>query len=166
MPTFLALAQAVARDSGTVSDLTAPATVTGQTGRLSRIVNWTADAYGDIQRRRDDWRWLRREFSGQTIAAVQRYASTGLSISSRFKHWVFHSDGGEPTFSIFKTADGQSGEGWLAYVPWHEFRRIYLFGSAADDTGKPAYVTVDPQNKLVLYPIPVNAGWKLAHLAD
>ena len=152
MSSFLELAQAVARDSGTVSDLTAPPTVTGQTGRLLRIVNWTAEGYRDIQRRRDDWRWLRREFSGQTIAAVPRYALN--TTSERFKHWVFHSDDGENTFSIYLTADGQAGEGWLTYVPWDQFRRTRLFGSAAAHTGKPGYITVDPLNRLVVYPIP------------
>lgn len=152
MSTFLELCQAVARDSGTVSDLTAPSTVIGQTGRLLRIVNWTAEGYRDIQRRRDDWRWLRREFSGQTIATVSRYALN--TTSERFKHWVFHSDSGEDTFSVYLTSAGQTGEGWLRYVPWDDFRRTRLFGSAAADTGKPRDITVDPLNRLVVHPIP------------
>ncbi len=152
MSSFLQLCQDVARDSGTVSDLTAPSAVTSQTGRLLRIVTWTTNAYQDIQRRRNDWRWLRKEFEGETIATVQRYA---LNITSeRWKHWVFHDDRGEPTFSIYKTSEGQNTEGWLLYKPWDEFRRIYLFGSSADDTEKPRVISVDPAGQLVFYPIP------------
>jgi len=152
MSTFLELCQAVARDSGTVSDLTSPSAVTGQTGRLLRIVNWTAEAYGDIQRRRDDWRWLRKEFEGATLATVRRYA---LNVTTeRFKHWVFESEDGNDTFSVYKTSEGQSTEGWLQYVPWDEFRRTYMFGSVADDTRKPTHISVDPASQLVLWPIP------------
>ncbi len=152
MSSYLELCQAVARDSGTVSDLTAPSTVASQTGRLLRIVNWTAEAYSDIQRKRDDWRWLRREFDGETLATVQRYA---LNLTTeRFKHWVFESEDGNDTFSIYKTSEGQSTEGWLRYVPWDEFRRAYLFGPRADDTGKPRVISVDPAAQLVFYPIP------------
>ncbi len=79
MSSYLELCQAVARDSGTVSDLTAPSTVASQTGRLLRIVNWTAEAYEHIQLERDDWRWLRKEFDGSTLATVRRYA---LNIST------------------------------------------------------------------------------------
>lgn len=150
--TFLELCRAVARDSGTVSSLTSPATVTGQTGRLQRVVNWTAEAYGDIQRHRNDWRWLRKEFSGQTIASVRRYALN--TAAERFSHWVFEDEKGNPTFSIYKTSEGQSTEGWLTYVPWDEFRRRYLFGSEADRTGKPGYITVDEAQQLALAPIP------------
>ncbi len=152
MSSYLDLCQAVARDSGTIPSLTSPSTVMGQTGRLLRIVNWTTEAYQDIQAERNDWRWLRKEFSGSTLATVRRYSLN--TSADRFKHWVFEGERGNETFSIFLPADGQSTEGYLEYVPWDEFRRIYLFGSNADDTGKPRIITVDPAQQLAFYPIP------------
>ena len=152
MSSYLQLCQAVARDSGTVSDLTSPSTVASQTGRLLRIVNWTTEAYEHIQLERDDWRWLRKEFEGSTLATVRRYALN--TSSDRFKHWVFEGERGNETFSVYLPADGQSTEAYLQYEPWDDFRRIYLFGANADDTGKPRIITVDPASQLVFYPIP------------
>jgi len=155
--TFLQLCQAIARDSGTIPNLPAPSTTASQTGRLLRVVNWTSEAYGDIQRKRKDWLWLRNEFSGNTIAATQRYAAAAMGITDRFGHWVFESDTGEwgkESMSCYLTATGRSDETRLHFKPWREFRDIYLFGNNADDTGKPTYFTVDPQQKIVLWPIP------------
>lgn len=152
--TFLELCQAVARESGTVPNLTEPSTVSGQSGRLSRIVHWTREAYNDIQRRREDWRWLHGEFSGNTVAATRRYDGAAMGIASRFSRWIAADENGEPTISLYKTSEGRANEGWLVHLPWPDFRRRFLIGSAATDTGKPAYVTVDPSDQLVLHRIP------------
>lgn len=154
MSTFLEICQSVAADSGTISSstLTQPATTTGQTGRLLRIVNWTREAYRQIQVMRDDWRWLRAEFDGQTTIGIRRY--TLNESSERFKKWIFEDEKGNDTFSAYLQSDGQAEEYYLRYMPWSDFRRIYLFGSNAAETGKPSIITVDPQNQLTLFPIP------------
>lgn len=159
MSTYLELCQAVARESGTVADLTSPSTVTGQTGRLLRIVNWTAQAWKDIQNARSDWRWMRKEFAGDTIATIRRYSiNTG---SERFRSWVFDTTpGAEHSFSAYLTATGKSTERKLISVHWDEFRKRYLFGTAEEETGSPTHISVDPANQLVLYPIP-DAVWTI-----
>lgn len=155
MSTFLQLCRAVARDSGTVSNLPAPATTASQTGRPYRITEWVKDAYRMIQLRRDDWRWLTVEFSGQTIASTRSYDSAAMSISERFGHWVFHNYfDNERTFSAYLTSAGQDDEWFLSVVPWDRFRARYMVGTAATDSDKPRYVSVDPQGNLVFYPTP------------
>lgn len=154
MSTFLELCQSVAADSGTVSDtsLLSPATVTGQTGRLLRVVNWTKEAYRQLQVMRSDWEWLRAEFEGETLVNVRRYSLN--ETNERWRNWVFTSSRGDPTFSCWLTATGQTDERWLQYRPWEYFRRTFLFGDNASETGRPAYISVDPQGQLVLHPIP------------
>ena len=58
--TFLELCQRVDEESGTVAG-GQPTTVTGQSGRLKTIVQWTAEAYQRIQTMRSTWLWLETE---------------------------------------------------------------------------------------------------------
>ena len=52
---FLDLCQRLVRETGIADD--GPATVTGQTGDMGRIVNWINDAWLKIQSIRADWNW-------------------------------------------------------------------------------------------------------------
>lgn len=154
MATFLQLCRKVARESGTISDLNAPISASGQNGRLLRIVNWTADAYDDIQTMREDWRWLQHSFSGQTIADVQTYNWSAMGITERFGGWVWPSTDQHPEYSIFKTTDGPAKEGYLRQIPWKTFRQRYMFGQAMLDRGMPVMFSVTPQEELAFYPTP------------
>lgn len=157
MSTFLELCQEVAEDSGTIPTIGDPSTTVGQTGRLLRIVNWVKRAHNDVQRLERSWRWMEADFSGNVIAAQQAYAPAEMGIS-RFGHWIFKDEAGGNTFTFYTTADGQAGEGTLDLLPWDEFRRDFMVGSNATETGKPAYLTVNPSNQLVLWPIPDATG--------
>lgn len=157
MATFLDICKDVARDSGVVSTLDTPETVDGQSGRLARIVHWVREAYEDIQNLHSEWRWLEAEFSGSTIASTQSYDAVSLGITSRFSRWLYDPENYENFFTLYKTSEGQSTEQLVSYVDWNWFRRHYLIGSAATTTGKPSCVTVGPDDKLYLYPIPDDA---------
>jgi len=61
MSNFLELARDVALLSGAAS---APPSVTGQTGRLAKVVAWTAKAWEMIQLANPNWSFLRAEWSG------------------------------------------------------------------------------------------------------
>lgn len=154
MATFLELVQDAAEESGTFPNIGDPETLSGATGRTLRMKNWVARAYRDIQRLERGWKWLVGEFSGATIASTQRYASTDLSIASRFSQWIPFDGDEMRTFTAYKTADGQSTEGFLEFVEWMEFRRRYMVGSQADDTGAPDVFSIDADQKIVFYPIP------------
>lgn len=154
MSTFLQLCQDVARESGTVPTIGQPVTTSNQDGRLLRVINWTRDAYKDIQRKRRDWRWLFADFSGQTISGTRSYDSAALSISSRFSRWVHQGEGGDNPFTIYKTSEGQDTEGFLHFMEWDDFRRIALVGSEATRTGPPIYISEGTNRKLYLHPIP------------
>jgi hypothetical protein len=152
---FLQLCQRVAQESGTVPGTDDPSTVTGQEGRLKRIVDWTSQAYLDIQRLHTTWRWLQEDFSGSTIAGTQSYDAAALNIASRFSHWLHLNEARQCTFSIYKTSEGQAGEGLLTYREWRDFRQTLNIGT--HDNNKPVCFTVDPNNNIVFYPTPDDA---------
>jgi hypothetical protein len=152
MATFLALAQDVARESGTVPGSGLPSTVVGQTGRLASIVGWTDRAWRMIQNHRSHWRWMRGEFAGNTVAATQRYSGADLN-ATRFAVFSYSGDSDEESFSI-APAGNPDDEGGLTYLDWPAFHATRLRGANRTKQGQPINFTIDPQGELVLWPIP------------
>lgn len=148
MATFLELVQRVARDSGTVSG-GQPSTVSGQTGRLAKIVEWTRDAWLKIQNRHVAWLWMQDEFEIETISGTQRY--TGAAIP-RWGAWATTGHPGDEAFWLYRTSLGRADEGILRFLPWETFRGTQLRG--APQTGHPLYFSISPAQELVLSPIP------------
>ena len=151
MSTFLQLCQRVASDSGTI-DGTFPTAVTGQTGRLAKIVRWTNDAWRSIQNAHEGWLWLQSEFSGSTVAGTRNYAGSALGVASRFGEFVYTGDKNENRYSIYKTSDGVAYERQLQFVPYDEFRTSLMRGTQTN--GAPSYFTIGPNEQLKLHPIP------------
>lgn len=147
---FLELAQRVAAESGTVSG-TQPTSVENQTGRLAKIVNWTAWAWTDIQNRRTQWRWMRGEFEKQTLAGTARYTSSSWALTS-FADWMTTGDETEDRWSCYLTSEGAAGEGPLYFEDWDLFYRVRLRGPAQQ--GRPIYFSVSPAGELVFSPTP------------
>lgn len=129
-----------------------PASVVNQTGRLRKIVSWTASAWTDIQRSRDDWRWMVDEFAGPTLVNLDAYTDAGMSIA-RFSSWLVRQDqGSDSGLSIFRPAIGRSDERPLLWCDWPLFRDRYLRGE--HPAGYPTVVTIDPRDALRLHPTP------------
>jgi len=155
MATFLQLAQKLRQESTGVAG-TGPTAVTGQVGQLARLVTWIADAWEDVQNRHANWLWMRVPFTLNTVNADDTYAFgdcidglTAVAIS-RFSHWWLHDCSFPPR--IYLQSSGVGTEGWLRYLPWDHFRRLYKIG--AQNNGFPAHVTSDPQRNIVLGPKP------------
>lgn len=142
---FLELAKMAARESGTVSgDL--PVSVSGQTGRLDKIVRWTAEAWNRIQVHRTDWLWMRDDFEGVTANGIVAY--TGASWNApRLVKW--HT--GYDAISAYP-AGHPNEEGFLIPVPWEYFRRQW--GRAEPQFGRPREYSISPRNELCLGPVP------------
>lgn len=152
MATFLALAQKLASESGTVQSASSPVAVTGQTGRLGKIVRWTNDAWRSIQNAHGAWRWLQAEFSGSTIDGQQRYTSAQMSIASRFGEWVCRGNE-EDRYSIYDPAVGVTGESELRFIHWDDFYRAYVKGDQSSET-RPSRFSIAPDNQICFHPIP------------
>lgn len=147
---FLQLCQMVASESGTISG-TQPSATTGQSGRLEKVVTWTASAWRQIQNARSHWRWMYGEFGDAncvTSAGSARYTPASWNLS-RLARWVSTPD--EP-ITIYLEATGQSDETELEEIDWPTFRRLY--DRRTHDSNRPIHCAISPTNELCLGPTP------------
>ena len=156
--TYLQLCQRVAKECGVSTNTTVPSTITAQTGILGDIVNWVATAWEEIQARHQNWRWMRSRFSVSATVGDDSYAygdctdDIASAAISRFRRWWPLDDQGYNNAKIYLTSAGVGTENWLRFIPYASFRSIYKIGTQTN--GYPAFITVDPQNNLLLGPAP------------
>lgn len=150
MTTYLQLCKDLRQE--TVDSGTGPSTVLGQVGELARYCKWIADAWTELQTERDDFRWMRKSFTVNTVAADGEYAYTdctdtvSLAAISRFSRWY------KKCFKCYLSSTGVGGEYPLVWMDWERFRRLYRYGT--QNNGQPAHVSVDPTDKFCLGPKP------------
>ncbi len=151
MSTFLELTQDVARESGTVSG-TNPTAVASQTGRLLKIVEWTAQAHVMVQNLHADWRWMQKTFSGTTTAGTAKYTAASWSVDD-LRDWLRDDrETGYMPQTIYLTTTGVSGEGALREISWQQWRTTYGRGSQTNNY--PSEYAVSPAGEFCLGPIP------------
>lgn len=144
---YLQLCQALARESSTVSG-NQPSSVVSQTGRLLECVTWVRDAWVEIQKSRDSWKFRRKEFSGETIANTPNYAGASLNISD-FGKWITDEWG----VTLYLTSLGRSDEYPIHFIPWGEWRARY--GVNSHDPNRPQEWSIKPStSEMMLGPTP------------
>lgn len=143
---FLQLCQRTVRESGTISGDATPPAVTGQSGRLLKVVTWTAEAWNEIQNLHDDWLWMQGEYSGATIPGNARYTGASWNIP-RFGRFL------TPTESVtIATGAGVADECPLRLIEYELWRRE--FGRGTQIPNRPTCYAISPAGELVLGPIP------------
>jgi hypothetical protein len=115
---------------------------------MLRLVDWIKDAYRDIQDRRDDWEFLRLDFTFNTIAGTSTYAKTSVSNLANWKHDQ------RDSLRCYLAATGVNDEQWLTFEPWDKFRSTRLFGANRNNSGRPLYFSIKPDKSLVFWPNP------------
>jgi hypothetical protein len=149
---FLQLAQKVALESGTVPGDGQPVTVFNQTGRLAAIVRWTADAWLAIQNHRQDWRWMRGEFTSALSTGQSLYPPAILGIAD-FADWTMREARPESnTLVIHDPAVGLADEGRLIQLDYETFYHTQRLGPPT--LGRPRFFAVTPGNELAFSPVP------------
>ena len=149
MSTFLQLTQDAVRESRTVSG-TRPTTVVSQTGRLLRFVEWTAQAWVDIQNRHKSWRWMQATYSGATTAGTKKYLAASFGISD-FRDWLRDdSENGYRPHASYLTATGVSDEGALIEITWQDYRQRYDRG--AQTNNPPIHYAISPTMQFCINP--------------
>lgn len=138
--TFLELCQLTREKCGISGS--GPTSVTGQTGEMSRIVNWVQESWLDLQRRRKNWWWMRADFSFDTIANQQDYTSAAAGISD-LSEWLLD------TLRAYRTADGVGDEQFLVEWEYQTLRNTYQYG--LQTPGRPVVVTVRPRDRALLF---------------
>ena len=159
MSTNLELCQKLRQN--TVDSGTGPTTVVGQTGSMRRYVDWIVDAWNDIQTSSEFWRWMRKSFYVDTSASDGAYAygdctdTVSAAVITRFSRWYQ----GRYDWKCYLSSTGVSGEYFLIWLDWEDFRYQYRKGTQTD--GTPVHVSQDPTGAFVLGPIP-NAVFRVS----
>lgn len=149
--TFLELCQMAARESGTVSGVS-PSTTVSQSGRLAKIVSWVDQAWLRIQNHRDDWLWMRGEFSAETIAGTGAYTAASWSLTDHARFVVDKDAIGYLPTTLYLTSSGVADEGAISHIDYPTFRSRYLRGAQTDN--RPIEYTISPAGQFLLGPVP------------
>lgn len=121
--TFLQLASRWRQEVG--GSGTGPSTVVSQVGEYARGVSWIATADEDIQRARNEWLFMRRGFTVQTVADTAAYAygsctdTTTSAVITNFREWD------KEKFKIYLTSGGVAGERSMTYMDYQTWYEIY-----------------------------------------
>lgn len=142
---FLEICRRVASKAGIAGST--PATTVNQTGESLRVVNWVQDAYLDIQKRRDDWHFMRKSFSLTTNVGFPTYIKSTIP---DLEKWRKSSNKYDPRCYL----NSRNDEQFLIFVEWDDFNNTRLFGSQSQETGRPRDYSFSPDHSLVLWPIP------------
>jgi hypothetical protein len=133
--TFLELCQKVRQNSGISGE--GPTAVNGQIGILSKVVTWVTKAALDVQLERRGWFFLWATANGNTQIGMKTYLPGDLNITN-----VKDLD----TVLIgTKKVSVKKWDWWLDNV-----RKAGI----ADRAGSPEFITISPDSKIHLYPVP------------
>lgn len=142
--TFLELCQIVRQEVG--ANGTGPTTVLSQTGEYKRIVDWVSRADEDVQRRFNEWKFMRGSFELTTTANDNSYSGADMvSPITHFRDWR------RCSFKIRLTSASVGTETWLDYIDYQDFLDLSVGNTG---TGYPEYWAVGNEMQLLLWPTP------------
>ena len=133
---FLSLCQRLRQEAGLTG--TGPVSVLGQSGEMKRIVDWATAAYEEIQNLHATWRFLKTDFTFQTIYNTQDYTPTAVGLDD-LATWTK----GDQTMRIYSAI---ADETFLVYFPWTDFRNTYIFGTHRTTLDRPTVYSIRPNN--------------------
>ncbi len=112
--------------------------VINQTGQSLDFILWADEAWIELQGKRDDWGFMRTSTSFPTIAGQVYYTPTEAGVTSgSVRRWERH------TFRMYPTGN-QSGEIFLTYMEYDNFRDVYQIGALVTSQVQPVVFTVTP----------------------
>jgi hypothetical protein len=148
---FLQLVQRVRRKCRVSG--TGPSTVIDQNEEYARLVDFTNEAWSDLQLMRSDWAWMRASMSFPTVAGQAEYTlaqiqSTGSGFSN-FGNWDLK------TFRQYNTAAGTNSEVFMGFMEYENWRDVYQLSSMRQATSAPLDFTQTPLLGIGLGPVPL-----------
>lgn len=139
---FLALAKRLLQEAGIAG--TGPSTVVSQVGELKSVVDWVNDAWETLQNEKDDWLWMRTDWTYAMPALQQTLTAAQAGITAFGRWWG-------KTLRCYATSIGVSDEQRIPYLPWDEFRDTYLLGTRPTAT-RPSRFTIKPDQTIMVGP--------------
>ncbi len=136
---YLALCKRVRQEAGLAGD--GPSAVTGQTGKLKRIVDWVNQAWVDIQTLRPDWQFMINEFDFNTQVAKRDYTGVDAGLAD-LNLWDINS------FFMYDTTVGADDEQDLPFLLYPYWRDRYKARMDSRDDTRPVLFTILKNNSL------------------
>lgn len=129
-----------------------PVTVIGtQVEEYARIIDWTTEAWMDLQSMRPDWVWMQASASFITTLNKATYSPAVIGLSD-FGNWKLD------TFRNYVTANGSSSEIMMTAIDYKNWNDTYQFGATRLAVSRPVEFTVTPDFSIGLGPVPI-AGY-------
>ena len=142
---YLQLAQRLAVECGVVGTIPS---VAGQTGMYAKLINWTNDAWLEIQGMHDNWNWMREPFAFNTVANTGDYNPNSITNTvtgqpmTDLRYWW------KDTFRCQRVSIGVQDEQWLVEWEYQVFRNTYRFN--VQMPGRPVVFAIRPNEKEVM----------------
>lgn len=150
MSTFLELCNTLVQECDVAgSGLTA---VTSQVGEYKRIVNWIARADEDVQRLRNDWKFMRSGFTVNTVAGTAVYAYGDCTDTATSTAVTKFREFDKESVKMYLQSAGVAGEAplrFMDYVDWYRF-----YGTGSHQNSKPNRFSILDANEIALAPPP------------
>lgn len=153
---FLQLVQKLRQRTGGASS---PSSVVGQTGEALDYVDWTSEAWDNIQTEEPDWMWMRKDATFNTTSGTSAYLPPAMSPTpyANVAKWrVFDSA------RCYTTALGRIDEGYLGIWSYQDWRDGFDFGLQSTVLSRPSILAVrDADNAILVGPTP-NAAYSIS----
>jgi len=149
---LLQLCNRLIQEAGISTSASAMTTTVNQTGELARVVNWIQAAWIDIQSMHQDWQWMRKSASFQTIDGQAVYdVGSGDDINiSDFGMWTLD------TARNYVTTLGDISEIFMSYIDYEEYRDSYQYGALRYSKSRPTVFTITPKKSIGLGIVPTS----------
>lgn len=117
-----------------------------QRGEYKLAVDYINSAYQDIQLYHQNWNFMRKDFSFNTIKNTRNYSSVSVDLDNL----------GEWSQESLRISDAKHGgnEIFLSPIEWDYFRNSFEISQNRNSIGMPVYFTVKPDNSISFYPTP------------
>lgn len=147
--TYLQLVQMLAEKCGAV----APTTVLNQTNEALRLVNWIGDAWNEVQSISTQWKWMRNDFSFQTIVDANKnaYPPTNDGLGGPYVGLTDHAAWHKDTFRLYRTSVGRAGEVFLKNWDYANWRDVWGFGVNATLLMRPIVWAERPRDLAIVF---------------
>lgn len=143
---YLALVNRMRRECGVSG--AALTTIVGATGESQRCAEWVQQAWIEMQEEHEDWAWLRKTVSFQTVQGTQLYTTTTVSATDHAS-WI------PSSFRCYLTSAGYANEMHLTSMDYVSFRDTYIFNAFRTTQSRPISISATPgDNSLLLGPVP------------
>lgn len=113
-------------------------TVIDQDGQSLDFILWADEAWIELQGKRDDWGFMRLSTSFPTVAGQVYYTPSQAGVTAgSVRGWE------RETFRMYPTGN-QSGEIFLTYTEYDNFRDVYQIGALVTSQVQPVIFTITP----------------------